>query len=258
MRGGYDMVLHPQADSLELRMFSDRTYEAATLAFFDFVLRPGDVAVDAGANIGLMTIHAARLVGSAGAVVAIEPHPVYFSRLVENANLNRLTNIHAYQVAAGPGTAVRELFDVPSVNIGRSSLIVPSEDFQSVGMVPVRRLDDVLSGLGIEQVRLLKIDVEGFEVEVLRGAEATLAKEPLVCMEVSDLIPTGGSDHLTGHDLVMNTGVYAAYTFSRGKDVPSPLIQITDRLQVQTLRHANVVYVPLSIKATLPRRLFGG
>jgi FkbM family methyltransferase len=256
MRGGYDMLLYPQADSLELRMFSDRTYEAATLALFDAVLRHGDTMVDVGANIGLMTIHAARLVGSAGAIVALEPHPVYFRRLVDNINRNSLNNVDARQLAAGSGPGFRELFDVPSINIGRSTLILPSEDFQSAGLVSVRRLDDILEGLRLERIRMLKIDVEGFEAEVIRGAEATLAKEPLICMELSDAIPSGENNPLAANDLVMSSGLYAGYTFAHGKADASPLVPIVDRSQLEKLRHANVVYIPLSKTGMLPDRLF--
>jgi hypothetical protein len=73
----------------------------------------------------------------------------------------------------------------------------------------VRRLDSVL--LALTSVRLLKIDVEGFEYQVLKGAEQTLQMLPIICMELDVLLPTENCDHLSAHDLIMSRNDYLCF-----------------------------------------------
>jgi FkbM family methyltransferase len=256
MRGGYAMALCPNADRFERRLYDARTYEPATLALFDGVLRPGDIAVDVGANLGLMTLHAAYLVGATGSVVAVEPHPVYFSRLIRNIELNNLTNVRAVQMAAGAAPELRTIYDVPSVNIGRSSLVRPNIASRPGGVVSVERLDKILSDLGIPRVRLIKIDVEGFEPKVIQGASEMLAGQPMVCMEVTSALNHEPEGPLAAHDMIMSTGLYDSFRFARGKGTVSALIKTTDREILATLEHDNVVYVPKTMQESLPKKMF--
>lgn len=256
LRGGYRLVLHPNADRFERRLFDARTYEPATLALFDAVLRPGDTMVDVGANLGLMTIHAATRVGPDGRVIAIEPHPVYHRRLLDNLALNALANVDAVRIAAGDAVGEATLYDVPEVSIGRSSLIVPDVPHQAAGTVAVEPLDAILARRRAGPVRLLKLDVEGFELRVLRGAAALLAAQPIICMEVSHALPRGGAGPLAAHDAVLETGRYAAYEFARGKGRASPLTPVPDRATLARRRDDNLVYVPHALRAALPAALF--
>lgn len=256
MRGGYRLVLHPNADRLERRLYDARTYEPATLALFDAVLRAGDTVVDVGANIGLMTLHAATCVGERGRVIAIEPHPNYHRRLVANAALNGLENVAAVRMAAGAESGQSTLYDVPSVNIGRSSLIVPDAPHAAAAMVEVAPLDAILARQRAGPVRVLKIDVEGFELQVLRGARALLAAAPIVCMEVTDGLPHGGDAPLAAHDALLATGLFAAYVFAHGKGRASPLVPVPDRAALARRRDDNLVYVPHALRDALPASLF--
>jgi FkbM family methyltransferase len=256
MRGGYRLNLRPNSDPFERQLYVARTYEPGTLSLFDKVLREGDTMVDVGANLGLMTLHAAGRVGPTGAVVAIEPHPAYFPRLLENVALNGLRNVRAVEVAAGDVTEERTIFDIPSANIGRSSLARPEVDSEPAGSVSVRPLDDILDDQKADFVRLLKIDVEGFEPQVLRGASRTIAMQPIVCMEVSAALDHGEDGPLAAHDILMSTGLYSSYGFLHGKGRASPLVEITERDRLALQMHDNVVYLPHALRGALPLELF--
>lgn len=255
MRGGYRLALRPAADALERRLYNARTYEAATLALFDRVLRPGDAMVDVGANLGLMTLHAARLVGATGRVVALEPHPAYHARLVAHLELNGCGNVRALRMAAGAARSSAPIYDFPEVNIGRSSLVSPGAGATASATVEVDRLDSILADVGIGRVRLLKIDVEGFEAQVLTGAAGVLAQRPVVCMEVSRTVGSVEAP-LAAHDAIMDTGAYGAWNFRDGKGRPSPLVAVTDRLQLAAQEDDNVVYIPHTERQSLPAGLF--
>jgi FkbM family methyltransferase len=158
----------------ELGEFSEGEVE-----LFRQLLRPGATVVEAGANIGAHTVPLGRLVGRRGAVHAIEPQRVVFQTLCANVALASLANVHAHHAAAGaePGwVTVPSLdFDRPN-NFGGLSLGAHPHGER----VPVMTID----GLELRRCDLVKIDVEGMELAVLRGAVETIrARRPLVYVE---------------------------------------------------------------------------
>ena len=256
MQGGYRLILHPRGDRHEMALYMKGNYEPATLALFDQVLRPGDVTVDVGANLGLMTLHAAKAVGPMGRIVSIEAHPATFQRLLRNIRENGLRNVTMLNVAAGAVEEKRQIFDVPSFSIGRASLIRPAEAHSVGGDTTVKRLDRILADAGAEAPRLVKIDVEGFEAEVIKGADETLKALPIICMELVTSIPgEGGEDPLLAHDLVMQTGLFDCYRFAKTKFRASPLVRVADRGELAEF-HDNLIYIAPSIRETLPASIF--
>lgn len=250
LNDGSKVQLYPRRDAHELFLYSQLEYEPGTLFLFDQVLRPGDTFVDVGANLGLMTLHAARLVGSGGKVISFEPHPTYFKRLQDHITMNRFQNVQAINMAAGSRDGVQTIYDFPDVSIGRSSLI-DAPDGKAVAEVKVEKLDSALARLGVNKLRLIKIDVEGFENEVLLGAEDTLRLKPIICMEVETSLPTNGIDPYSAHDIIMRTGTYSAYRFVHSKHQVSKLSVLSDAA-VSEIIHDNVVYMPNDIASSLP------
>jgi hypothetical protein len=129
--------------------------------------RPGDVVVDIGANLGTTTLPLARAVGSAGQVLAFEPQPLIAQCLLTNLTLNDAFNVRHFAAAAGQAAGWASM-QVPAVgdasNYGAACL------GEGNLKVPVMGLDD----LGLERCSLIKIDVEGFEWQVLQGARETI------------------------------------------------------------------------------------
>lgn len=255
LQGGYTVTLHPNQDEWERRIYWQRTYEPATLALIDACLRPGDRMVDIGANFGLMSLHASRAVGEAGTVFALEPHPRTFQRLQEHIRLNGCRNVTALNLAAGPSEGALELFDTPARQSGQASLVAHSTGGISAGHVQVRRLDDILPASTART--FIKIDVEGFEHQVLLGAPETLATEPVICMECDPELTPGETDALSAFRLVMATGLYRSYRFAGSKFRSSPRLTPADESYWLTVRHQNAIFVPHSLRAALPPSLFG-
>jgi FkbM family methyltransferase len=162
-------------DEIAREVFFTGSYGPAETALLRAVLRPGATCVDVGANWGYFTLLAAHLVGPGGRVVALEPDPRVAARLRANVQANALGHVAVRQLAAsdGDGTARLSGYDEDGSNWGLSSLAstVGPRSFD----VDTRPLDDVLDDTAAGDVDLVKIDVEGAELHVLRGMRRGLA-----------------------------------------------------------------------------------
>lgn len=142
----------------------------------DSALRPGATVVDVGANIGCNTVYAARRVGPRGRVIAVEPAGDNLSVLRRNLEQNQLDHVTVAAVAAGAETGSRSFYlrgDVSAVNSFYAESVYAS--VTDVVRVPVARLDDMVEG----EADLVKVDVEGAELEVLAGMPRLLASPRL-------------------------------------------------------------------------------
>ncbi len=148
-------------------------------------LKESDVFVDVGAHIGKYSLPAARIVGDYGIVIAIEPSPDTFRALLDGIRRNGLTNIIALNVAAWDRDAVLKLFIKEAR--GQSTVLDNVGNIRTVKIenVLARRLDDIVKGLNLEKVNYVKIDVEGAEVNVLKGfMEGLIKYKPKVVIEI--------------------------------------------------------------------------
>ena len=164
----------------------DGVYEKEVSEFVLSRLQIGSTFIDVGANIGAHSIPAARKVGVSGKVLAIEASPKVFPYLERNVELNQLTNVRCFNVAASHEKGELPFYEAPLDKFGMGSL---GAQFQAKPVtIPVRTLDQTVSEEKIAQVDLLKIDVEGFEVRVLQGAQGLLknGKLPLIIFEFCD------------------------------------------------------------------------
>jgi FkbM family methyltransferase len=134
--------------------------------FLRQVLKTGDIVVDVGANIGLISLAAASLVGDTGRVVCIEPNPRTFRYLRKNVELNRFSHCTTFNCAVGEQSGTTLISNGRFDDINR----IVAEDGVSV---PLVTLDEILSEIS-GRIRLLKIDVEGYELYVLKGAVNSL------------------------------------------------------------------------------------
>jgi FkbM family methyltransferase len=161
------------------------SFEAAETQFLRRLARPGTTAFDAGANVGLFTVPLALAVGSQGRVLAFEPAPGTVARLRENLRRNGLENVSVVEAALGAkrGSATLVLEADSAYNS-----TAPTPTAAAGGAeVRVERLDDVWVEAGRPEVSVLKVDVEGAEVEVLAGAAELLRSgRPAVLVEASE------------------------------------------------------------------------
>lgn len=145
------------------------------------IITPGDVILECGSHHGCSTILLSRWVGDHGKVIGFEPVPANFKILQSNIELNKLKNVTPYMkgVGSAPGEII---FDQTLSGVSTSSKGIK---------VDIVALDDY------EQLRptIIKIDVEGFEVDVLRGAKKILASRPKIELEIhpQEISKYGGS-----------------------------------------------------------------
>lgn len=137
------------------------------------LVRPGDTVIDGGANWGVHTLYLARLTGITGRVHAFEPHPLVIEELRCNVSLNSLSQVTVHQ--CGLLDADSELPFVFGAATKSSHIAAANETGQTV-VVPCRTLDSMVVGMGLESLRLIKLDVEGAESRALRGAKDTIAR----------------------------------------------------------------------------------
>jgi len=154
-------------------------YEPAKHALIRRHLRPGMTFIDVGANKGDFTLLAARLVGGTGTVISIEPEPENHSVLRRTLELNDYGNIKVMQVALSDCDGVADL-QIGSTS-GSHSLSPEFNGLRTVA-VPTVTLDAVVADHRLDPVDMIKIDVQGFELAVLRGAFRTLAGNPDVIL----------------------------------------------------------------------------
>ena len=191
---GIRFVLYPW-DKPNLLNLVRRTYDQSEFQAIPRLVKPGDIACDIGANVGVYTVLLSRLCGRSGRVWAFEPVPDTYWRLRETLALNRCDNVAPVQAAIADtdGTARMNLFK-PQFSewntLGKPSMLTrdgrrvsPGESVQ----VPSHTLDQFCDEHRIERIHFLKVDVEGFELSVFRGAETLLREQRVdfICFEIS-------------------------------------------------------------------------
>ncbi|HEV3078868.1 MAG TPA: FkbM family methyltransferase [Gemmataceae bacterium] len=154
-------------------------FSEGEVELFDQIVRVGDVVLDVGANIGAHTLALAQKVGPTGRVYAFEPQRMVFQTLCANMALNSIANTYCHQTALGEeaGSVV-----VPALNYAQANNFggVELGTFASGESVPVSTLDS----LDLPACRLVKIDVEGMEGNVLKGAVQTVKRlKPILYVE---------------------------------------------------------------------------
>ena len=138
------------------------------------LLRPGDVFVDVGANIGWYTILGAYLVGSKGKVIACEPSSKIYEHLSKNVEINSLKNVRLEKIALSNQNGKAILDGFTEANLGLGTIIQTNQILtDSAEEIETKRYDDYFPN-ELERVRLLKIDVEGAEMMVLQGMRESL------------------------------------------------------------------------------------
>jgi FkbM family methyltransferase len=177
------MFLPPEWGGIAKLAFAFREQYEPELPYLERILFPGMTFVDAGACYGLYTLAASRLVGEAGRVIAFEPASRAFRVLQKNIILNSLANVLAYPLALTANNGRALLYRHP--NVGCDSLGRDHSFTETAEEIATESLDNVLRKISVNQVDVIKMDVQGAEELVLRGANKILnSSHPAVIFEV--------------------------------------------------------------------------
>jgi len=206
-------------DLLGLEIFRTGFHDARNVRILKRLLSPGMVFFDVGAHVGQYTLLASQLVGPDGRVHSFEPDPETFSCLTDNIEMNRLTNVQANQLALFSEQGEKKFFVSWPEYMGGNSLWSEPGDWPGrVFNVKCDTVDSYVRQQAISKISLLKIDVEGGEVDLLLGANTALGLDdkPTILLEFN-----GPALVRSGHSCAELAKTLRRYGYQ--------LFQITDR-----------------------------
>jgi FkbM family methyltransferase len=210
-------------------------------------VRPGNNVVDVGGNIGLYALCISRQVGPGGRVTTFEPIPELFAALCKSIEANQASNIRALPWAVGAQSGLMHI-RTNALNSGDNRLTetaVPGLE------VSLRRLDDLISDRPID---FIKIDVQGFELEVLIGMGSLLSGsvQPILFCEVSQkmLVAAGTTVHALG-SFILSQGyhIYLPRIKNRGLSISRLDLEELTRYAARTLYFDILAFPPGKIPA---------
>ncbi len=148
---------------------------------FKQICQKGDVVIEIGANIGTHTMILSKLVGETGVVLAYEPQRIVFQTLCANMSINSITNVHTFQEVVSSENGV---FPIPEIDYNKTNNFggISLEKFTKGTLVQKHKLDNLINR--INKLKFIKIDVEGMESDVLKGAKELIKKfKPILYIE---------------------------------------------------------------------------
>ena len=180
---GHFAILNGAAsDHVQRKILRGERWEPAVLALCEKYIKPNTMVVDIGSNIGTFTVRMSQLVGEQGMVRAFEPQRIIYQQLCCNLFLNNCRNVYAEQVAIGNGKQDTVCLTPINYDNGSPGEVRVSGDSGEV--VLCLSLDSIL----LDNVSLIKIDVERYEPFVFDGAQKTIAKNrPVILFELTTL-----------------------------------------------------------------------
>jgi len=169
--------------------------EESVQRIFRKMLQEGDVVIDAGANTGNYTMPAAKIVGSSGKVIAIEPVESTVEILKKNIALNNFENVIVYECALGEHEDKLTLYSNETNMMGYLQNMKPKKvETTHSQLVEIKTLDNIIKNINLE-IKILKIDIEGSEFLALQGAKTSLEKgliKNIICEVHSKLLKEFG------------------------------------------------------------------
>lgn len=186
---GADRMLIDLRDPIICRnLFLDRVYDQHVFDIIERLDLANKIAIDVGANVGLYAMRLSRMVGPGGRVISFEPEARNFDLLQRNRELNGASNVTCVNAALGAARGTSSL-SVNPYNWGDHWIAdtAGKPEWATAQTIDVVTLDDQLRDTPDGSVAFIKIDVQGYEVEVFRGMEATLRRNPdvILLVEVS-------------------------------------------------------------------------
>ncbi|PIQ48594.1 MAG: hypothetical protein COW03_09430 [Cytophagales bacterium CG12_big_fil_rev_8_21_14_0_65_40_12] len=177
----FKISVNPEFGEVDWYIYQHKIWEKNITKHFTQTVKPNDVVIDIGANIGYFTLLSAMLTGNQGSVHAFEPQKEIYSALTENISLNNLSNVITNNLGLGSKSGTLTLTQMPGNRGG--GRILENQVQQGISeKVKVISLDQYVENHQIGEINFIKIDVEGFEYEVLQGANRVFSKLKPSCL----------------------------------------------------------------------------
>jgi FkbM family methyltransferase len=223
---GIQLLINPSEDiGIEENLYRFGTYEKGILNFIEKNLKQDQVFLDVGANIGLMSCFASKVLRESGKVLAVEANPKTREILHYNLKLNSCNNVSVFPLGLGNEQGKALFFENWEVNRGGASFLNQSSSENQGIEVEISTIDKLFEDQPID---IIKIDVEGFELNVLQGGIASIEKhKPILIIEVSS-----NREHEIGvkpqeiRTFIMNLGFYKIYKLAGSKERISKLVEV--------------------------------
>lgn len=222
-------------EGIDLTIYTLGAFELDTLRALESRVRPGDTVLDIGANVGAHTLHLARLVGENGRVIAFEPTDFAIAKLRANLKANpalepRVEVHQAFLVADSSAAPVAPIAASWPVDGTRPDDAVTASRSMSASGARAIRLDSVLADAGHPVVKLVKMDVDGHELEVLAGARRLLETHaPILVMELAPFVFDPESKFDAMVELLTGLG-YRFYPLGSTRPLPTGARELKERI----------------------------
>lgn len=178
-------------EGIDFAIYLIGSFENRTISSYKKILNEGDIAIDIGANMGAHTLHLAKAVGSTGEVLAIEPSIEIFAKLKENLRRNPLleSRIQTFQLmlmAEDHAKIPENIYARWPLKGSRYAHPLHGGVAVSTQGAQIKSLDSMIASTDIDKVNLIKLDVDGYEFDVLVGAKETIKRhKPAIIFEFS-------------------------------------------------------------------------
>ena len=208
-------------------------YEGMFADYFRNILKPGMTFVDVGTNVGYYTLLAAPILGGAGNIHCFEPVSEIYEMLRANLDRNRINMAVANRLIISDSGGPKTIHLAPNDNCGAASVSIIQRDDDRSETVEATTLDDYVRLRAVPRVDVVKIDAEGHEMAVLKGARTVLReKKPALLVEVRDrLLRQSGTSRAELYDFLKELG-YAAYKIQAGARIEPISVPCDDALIV--------------------------
>ena len=166
---GINWRLYPEENYCDRVIFArNKLPEQAEHEALTEIIKPGVIFVDIGANVGSYSLYVAQKSANTAMIIALEPHPRTFQKLRYNLAVNNIDKAITLQMASGPKREKMRLWSDGGSNIGHTSVLKKGTSNPKISVeVDVVPLAEIVAETGIDHIDLLKIDIEGFEDQVL-------------------------------------------------------------------------------------------
>ena len=177
------LILHIE-DWIQQNIYFLGEYEKPELKTIQLFLKKDSTFIDLGANFGLYTLNASRLIGKKGNIISFEPFSKNYKSLMDNITINNLQNVQTEKLAIGEKNGnINLYYDERENNLGMVS--TKNIENSSKEQVKIVSIDSYLQNKYLSHIDLIKIDIEGFEYSALKGMRATLIRyKPTILIEI--------------------------------------------------------------------------